>query len=42
MTYPVCGGKTRIKIRTDTVLINFLLFCPKCRKVSTVRFYRKI
>ena len=28
---PVCGSKTRIKIRDDTVLQNFPLFCPKCR-----------
>lgn len=32
VTCPVCGGKTRIKIRKDTVLIHFPLFCPKCRK----------
>ena len=29
---PVCGGKTRTRIFTDTVLINFPLYCPKCRK----------
>ena len=29
---PVCGSKTRIKMRSDTELINFPLFCPKCRK----------
>lgn len=29
---PVCGGKTRVWIREDTVLRNFLLFCPKCRQ----------
>jgi hypothetical protein len=28
---PRCGGKTRIKIRRDTKLKNFPLFCPKCR-----------
>ncbi|WP_329886553.1 cysteine-rich KTR domain-containing protein [Pseudoramibacter faecis] len=32
----VCGGKTRIKIRKDTVLINFPLFCPKCRKETLI------
>ena len=26
---PVCGGKTRDKIRRDTELKNFPLFCPK-------------
>ncbi|WP_084492864.1 cysteine-rich KTR domain-containing protein [Lacrimispora indolis] len=29
---PVCGQKTRIQIRSDTVLINFPLFCPKCKQ----------
>ena len=33
---PKCGGKTRIKIRNDTVLINFPLFCPKCRKETLI------
>lgn len=27
---PCCGGKTRIRIRKDTVLQNFPLYCPKC------------
>ncbi|WP_083870469.1 cysteine-rich KTR domain-containing protein [Pseudoflavonifractor capillosus] len=29
---PICGNKTRIKIRTDTVLERFPLFCPKCKQ----------
>ena len=29
---PFCGSKTRTKIREDTVLINFPLFCPKCKQ----------
>lgn len=29
---PVCGNKTRVKIRDDTVLENFPLFCPKCKR----------
>lgn len=33
---PVCGQKTRDKIREDTVMINFPLFCPKCKKESLV------
>lgn len=33
---PVCGNKTRLQIRTDTVLKNFLLYCPKCRQESLV------
>jgi DNA-directed RNA polymerase subunit RPC12/RpoP len=28
---PICGGKTHEKIRGDTVLENFPLFCPKCK-----------
>ena len=33
---PVCGSKTRIKMRSDTELINFPLFCPKCRKETLI------
>ncbi|CCL14230.1 cysteine-rich KTR domain-containing protein [Clostridioides difficile] len=33
---PVCGGKTRNKIREDTVLINYPLYCPKCRQESLI------
>ena len=29
---PVCGAKTRTKVYTDTVLIKFPLFCPKCKR----------
>ena len=29
---PVCKNKTRIKIRSDTVLKKFPLFCPKCKQ----------
>ncbi|MFD3389016.1 cysteine-rich KTR domain-containing protein [Ligilactobacillus salivarius] len=28
---PVCGNKTRLKIREDTELKKFPLYCPKCR-----------
>lgn len=28
---PICSNKTRIKIRDDTLLENFPLFCPKCK-----------
>lgn len=30
--YPFCGGKARIKVYEDTVLIKFPLYCPKCKK----------
>ena len=33
---PICGSKTRDKIRTDTVLINYPLYCPKCRQNSLI------
>jgi ribosomal protein L44E len=33
---PECNSKTRIKVREDTELINFPLFCPKCKKESLV------
>ena len=33
---PVCCGKTRTKVYLDTVLINFPLFCPKCRRESII------
>ncbi|MBR5340360.1 MAG: cysteine-rich KTR domain-containing protein [Erysipelotrichaceae bacterium] len=29
---PSCGSKTRVKIRKDTVIEKFPLFCPKCKK----------
>ena len=29
---PICNDKTRLKVRLDTVLENFPLFCPKCKK----------
>ena len=33
---PVCGNKTRLKIRKDTVLENFPLFCPKCKHETLI------
>ena len=33
---PLCGGKTRVKIFKDTVLLNFPLFCPHCKKETIV------
>ncbi len=29
---PVCGNKTRSRIRQDTVLVNYPLYCPKCKQ----------
>ena len=33
---PVCDGKTRVKLRKETELKNFLLYCPKCGKEMKV------
>ena len=29
---PICGSKTRDRIRADTILKNYPLYCPKCNK----------
>ena len=34
--YPICGNNTRIKVRYDTVLENFPLFCPKCKQETLI------
>ena len=36
ITCPICKNKTRVKIREDTELKNFPLFCPKCKQESLV------
>ena len=33
---PICRNKTRLKIREDTILINFPLYCPKCRQETLI------
>ena len=33
---PICHNKTRIKIRIDTELRNFPLFCPKCKQETLI------
>ena len=30
--HPVCGNKTRTKVYDDTMVLNFPLYCPKCKK----------
>ena len=32
VTCPLCKAKTRLKLLPDTVLKNYPLFCPKCKK----------
>lgn len=34
---PICKKKTRLKIRKDTELKNFPLYCPKCRQESLIQ-----
>ena len=34
--YPLCGNKTRNKVREDTILINYPLYCPKCRQETLI------
>lgn len=33
---PVCGGKTRDRIREDTILRNYPLYCPKCKQETLI------
>lgn len=33
---PICGNKTRDRVREDTVLKNFPLFCPKCKQETII------
>ena len=34
--YPVCGAKTRLRLLRRTILQEFPLFCPKCRRESII------
>ena len=33
---PICNSKTRDRIREDTVLKNYPLYCPKCKKETLI------
>ena len=33
---PVCGSKTRTKVYEDSVLLRFPLFCPKCKRETSI------
>ena len=35
---PACGARTQVVIRSDTVLINFPLFCKKCKRTTVVKY----
>lgn len=34
---PICGSKTRDRIREDTILVNFPVFCPKCKRETVIK-----
>ncbi len=33
---PICGNKTRDKVREDTILRNYPLYCPKCKQETLI------
>ena len=33
---PICRSKTRLKLREDTILKNFPLYCPKCKQETLI------
>ena len=33
---PLFGNKTRLRIREDTEIRNFPLFCPKCKQETLI------
>ncbi len=33
---PTCGSKTRDRIRQDTILRNYPLYCPKCKQETLI------
>lgn len=34
---PICSNKTRTKLYHSTVLENFPLFCPKCKRETLIK-----
>ena len=34
---PTCGQKTRVRIRSDTILVNYPLYCPKCKQENLIQ-----
>ena len=37
---PICDAKTRTKVYSDTVMFNFPLFCPKCKKETKINIFQ--
>ncbi|MEF2653099.1 MAG: cysteine-rich KTR domain-containing protein [Blautia sp.] len=33
---PICNNKTRLRIREDTEMKNFPLYCPKCKQENLI------
>lgn len=33
---PKCGSKTRDRLRADTILINYPIYCPKCKQETLI------
>ena len=33
---PNCGNKTRDRLREDTVIRNYPLYCPKCKQETLI------
>ncbi|MCM1045027.1 MAG: cysteine-rich KTR domain-containing protein [Muribaculaceae bacterium] len=33
---PVCSNKTRDRMRDDTILKNYPLYCPKCKQETLI------
>ena len=33
---PICGNRSRTKVYADTVLVNFPLYCPKCKMETKI------
>lgn len=33
---PVCQNKTQLRLREDTILENFPLYCPKCKQETLI------
>lgn len=36
---PICRNKIRVKIRCDTILKKFPLYCPKCKQETLINVY---
>ena len=39
---PTCRNKTHTKMRDDTVLLNFPLYCPKCKQETLITVQQQI